>query len=99
MTGRRYRRARADLGSTTARRQDRLPPGALQQAVLDHLLANPHIDFSAAELANVLHRPNSRKAISNACRHWVAAGRVVQTRHSTDRYQAAPDVPGDPVTE
>ncbi|GAA0907486.1 hypothetical protein [Virgisporangium aurantiacum] len=99
MASRQYRRARADLGSSARRRLDLLPPGALQHAVLDHLRAYPDTDFSVAELANALRRPNSRSAISTACRHWVATGHAVQTQRSTNRYQAAPAVTNDAVPE
>lgn len=94
MRARPYRRAGADLGSSRtdkpAGEQSRLPRGALRQAVLDHLRAHPDTDFSPAELANMLRRPNSRAPISKACRHWVAVGQAVQTRHRPDRYQATP---------
>lgn len=90
MRARPYRRAHTVLGSPAAGNQQRLPKGALRQAVLDHLRAFPGADFSVADLAKVLRRPNSRKAIGNSCRYWVAVGLAVQTRRQPDRYQAAP---------
>ena len=93
MRARPYRRAAAALGGSDTGKQAPLPKGALRQAVLDHLRAHPNTDFSPAELANVLRRHNSRAAISNSCRHWVATGQAVQTRHRPDRYQAAPAAP------
>jgi len=58
--------------------------------VLDHLRAHPGLDFSPAELANALHRPQSRGAVINACRHWTALGLAVRTQDRPQRYRAAP---------
>jgi len=56
--------------------------------VLAHLQAHPELDFSPAELANVLHR--SRGAVINACQRLVGLGLAVRTRQQPQRYRAAP---------
>jgi hypothetical protein len=98
-----HRRARAELGASATGdhtgEQARLPKGALRQAVLDHLRGHPDTDVSPAELANVLRRNNSRAAISNSCRHWVAVGQAVQTRSQPSGYRAAPPAPEAPASE
>jgi hypothetical protein len=71
----------------TARRQP-LPAGALQQMTLAHLRAHPELDFSPAELANALGRPQSRGAIIRACHQFTADGLATRTQQKPQRYQA-----------
>lgn len=67
-----------------------LPPGELRAMVGEHLRRHPGLDFSPAELANVLGRPRSRGAIINACKRLVELGQAVRTRQAPQRYQAHP---------
>ena len=71
-------------------RPRRLPlaAGQLRAMVLAHLRAHPHLDFSPAELANVLNRPTSRGAIANACRRLIEDGLATRTRQQPQRYRA-----------
>ena len=68
---------------------ERLASGQLQAMVLAHLRAHPDLDFSPTEIANALHRPRSRGAVINACRHWVAHGHATRTHERPQRYQIA----------
>ena len=61
--------------------------------VLAHLHTHPELDFSPAELANVLHRPKSRGAIINACRRLVELGLAERTQLRPQRYRAASPSP------
>ncbi len=71
-----------------------LPAGQLRDLVLAHLRAYAHLDFSPAEIANVLGRPQSRGAIINICKRLTDQGLVVRTRQRPARYRAA-DIPQD----
>jgi len=80
-----------------------LAPGQLRALVLDHLRAHPGLDFTPAELANVLHR--SRGAIINACRTLTRTGAAVQTHPTpmrfaaTGRHPAVPPAPPDAAVD
>ncbi|MET8149116.1 hypothetical protein ACIBSW_39680 [Actinoplanes sp. NPDC049668] len=56
--------------------------------VLTHLHAYSALDFSPTELANVLGRPKSRGAITNACRRLAELGLATRTQHQPQRYRA-----------
>jgi hypothetical protein len=58
--------------------------------VLAHLRAHPTLDFSPAELANVLGRPTSRGAIIKICRRLVDEALAIRTETRPERYRAAP---------
>ena len=69
-------------------RRPALAAGQLRAMVLAHLRAHPMLDFSPAELANVLGRPKSRGAIANACRRLVEQGLATRTQQEPQRYRA-----------
>lgn len=76
-------------GVSRPSRQPPLPAGQLRAMALAHLRAHPKLDFSPAELANVLGRPTARGAIINACKHLVQHGLAVRTQDRPQRYRAA----------
>ncbi len=87
---RRFAVTRPDpVAAYRAPRRAPLPAGQLRAMVLAHLRAYPHADFSPAELAAVLGRPNSRGAIINACKRLVQQGLAVRTQDRPQRYRAA----------
>jgi len=87
---RRFAVTRPDPGAVyRAPRQVPVPAGQLRATVLAQLLAYPHADFSPAELAAVLGRPNSRGAIINACQRLVEQGLAVRAQDRPQRYRAA----------
>jgi hypothetical protein len=65
-----------------------LAAGQLRAMVLSHLRAFPSLDFSPAELANVLGRPKSRGAIANACQRLVEQRLATRTQREPQRYRA-----------
>jgi hypothetical protein len=81
------RRAAVPAARYRAPRRPALPAGQLRALVLAHLQAHPGLDFTPAELANVLGR--SRGAVINACQRLVALGLAARTRQQPQRYQAA----------
>lgn len=93
MTGHphRPRRGPSPLAYRAPRRPP-LPAGQLRELVLAHLQAHPQLDFSPAELANVLRR--SRGAVINACRRLVDQGQARRTSEQPQRYQATPPAAG-----
>jgi hypothetical protein len=82
------RAAAAPIAPRPAPRRSPLPPGQLRALVLAHLRAHPQLDFSPAEIANTLGRPQSRGAIINACTRLVDLGLATRTRQTPQRYQA-----------
>jgi hypothetical protein len=80
-------------GRYPAPRRPPLRAGQLRAMVLAHLHAHPRLDFSPAELANVLRRPKSRGAIINACKRLVELGLAERTQLRPQRYRAAPPSP------
>jgi hypothetical protein len=72
-----------------APRRPALPAGQLRAMVLTHLREHPELDFSPAEIANVLHRPKSRGAVINACKRLVEQALATRTQQRPQRYRAA----------
>ena len=68
--------------------QPGLAAGQLRAMVLTHLRAHPSLDFSPAELANVLNRPKSRGAITKACHRLVEQALATRTQREPQRYRA-----------
>lgn len=69
-------------------RSDRpgLPDGQLRELVAAHLHAHPDLEFTPAEVANVLGR--SRGAVTNALNRLLALGRAERTQLAPVRYRA-----------
>lgn len=90
MNPRRRLAARPDpVSRYQAPRRPALPAGQLRELVLAHLGAHPQLDFSPAEVANALGRPQSRGAIINICQRLVDQGLAVRTQQRPARYRAA----------
>jgi hypothetical protein len=92
VTGRRFSGIRPGAATWSAAipRRQPLAAGKLRALVLAHLRAHPGLDFSPAELANVLERRTSRGAIARICQRLVHQGLAHRTRETPQRYQAVP---------
>ena len=93
---RRRRGSRPGTAAGSPYQAPRRPPlaaGELRALVLGHLQAYPGLDFSPAEIANVLHR--SRGAVVNACQRLVSQGLATRTRQHPQRYQATSPADAD----